>query len=230
MVKAAGTPATDDAEIVAVAPGVTALGVEQRRTPGVAEPAGHRAELVGIGGHERAARKQHAVIVAAGQPAVLGFGAEHPVRRELIVEAALHAAEEAGVAALQGVVTRKGAADMAADIEAGPVIDDLGRGIGRRLGVRVGPAYRPQRLEPPMAASAAAPSRTFFIRRIPVTNVADTNPNNVTSFRLLCGNCPRHRWRATVTAQQQSDLVPSHVRFFPPLIEVVSRLVDVRHD
>src|SRR5438128_9041372 len=35
-------------EIVAVAPSVTALGVEQRRTPGVAEPAGHRAELVGI--------------------------------------------------------------------------------------------------------------------------------------------------------------------------------------
>src|SRR2546426_5361773 len=35
-------------DIVAVAPSVTALGVEQRRTPGVAEPAGHRAELVGI--------------------------------------------------------------------------------------------------------------------------------------------------------------------------------------
>src|SRR5215217_5424711 len=50
-------------EIVAVAPGVTALGVEQRRTPGVAEPAGDRAELVGVRGHEGAARKQHAVII-----------------------------------------------------------------------------------------------------------------------------------------------------------------------
>ena len=125
-------------EIVAVAPGVTALGVEQRRTPGVAEPAGYRAELVGIGGHEGAARKQHAIIIAAGQPAILGFGTHHPVRRELIVEAALHAAKEAGVAALQGAVTRKGAADMAADIEPGPVIDDLRRGIGRRLGIGSG--------------------------------------------------------------------------------------------
>src|SRR5215207_10396819 len=49
-------------EIVAIPPGVTALGVEQRRTPGVAEPAGHRPELVGVRGHEGAARKQHAII------------------------------------------------------------------------------------------------------------------------------------------------------------------------
>src|SRR3954465_2387355 len=31
----------------AIAPGVTALGVEQRRSPGVADATGHRAELVG---------------------------------------------------------------------------------------------------------------------------------------------------------------------------------------
>src|SRR5439155_11192397 len=35
------------ADIVAVTPGVTTLGVEQRRAPGVAEAAGHRADLVG---------------------------------------------------------------------------------------------------------------------------------------------------------------------------------------
>ena len=78
------------------------------------------------------------VIAAVGQPAVLGFGADHPIGRELIVEATLHAAEEARVAALQRVVARKGAADMATDIEAGPVIDDRGRGIGRSLGIRAG--------------------------------------------------------------------------------------------
>src|SRR4051812_37075617 len=37
-----------DANTVAVAPGVAALGVEQRRTPGVADPASHRSELVGV--------------------------------------------------------------------------------------------------------------------------------------------------------------------------------------
>src|SRR5438876_19111 len=64
---------------------------------------------------------------------VLGLG--RPVRGEHVFKAALHAAEEAGVAALQGVVAREGAADVAADIKAGPVIDHLRRGIGRRLGV-----------------------------------------------------------------------------------------------
>src|SRR5262245_17146397 len=32
-----------------ITPGVTALGVEQRRAPGVADAAGHRPELVGVG-------------------------------------------------------------------------------------------------------------------------------------------------------------------------------------
>src|ERR1700688_3885462 len=38
------------AEIVVVAPGVTALGVEQRRAPSVAEPAGDRTKLIGLAG------------------------------------------------------------------------------------------------------------------------------------------------------------------------------------
>src|SRR3954451_24877648 len=33
----------------AIAPGITALGVKQRRSPSVADATGHRAELVGIG-------------------------------------------------------------------------------------------------------------------------------------------------------------------------------------
>src|SRR5947209_7959650 len=37
-----------DAE-TAVAPRVTTLGIDQRRTPGVADAAGHRADLVGVG-------------------------------------------------------------------------------------------------------------------------------------------------------------------------------------
>src|SRR5882757_10669569 len=45
------------ADVVAVTPGVTALGVKQRRTPGVADPTGHRAELVVVGGHQRTARE-----------------------------------------------------------------------------------------------------------------------------------------------------------------------------
>ena len=126
--------------IVAVTPGVTALRVEQRRSPGVAEPAGHRSDLVGgAAGYQRPAREQHAVIVvAAAQPGILRLGAEHPVGRELIVETGLHAAHEAGVAADQAVVTGKGATDMAADIEAGPVIDHGRRGVGRRLGIGPG--------------------------------------------------------------------------------------------
>src|SRR6185295_4953661 len=118
------------------------------------------------------------------------FGAHHPVRRELIVEAALYAAKETGVAALQGIVAREGAANMAADIEAGPVIHDLGRGIGRRLGVR--PRLHVGRKSWSRHGGQRGSAEHELLHfTIPVTNVADTNPNNVTSFRLLCGRCPR---------------------------------------
>src|ERR1700722_4774386 len=39
------------ADTDAIAPGVTALGVNQRRTPSVTNPASHRAEFVGIAGY-----------------------------------------------------------------------------------------------------------------------------------------------------------------------------------
>src|SRR4051812_28647532 len=118
------------ADIIVVAPGVTALGVQQRRAPSVAEPAGYRTDLiVVVDGHQRTTGEQHAVIVAAAQPGILRFSANYPIGRELIVEAGLYAAEEAGVVAPQAVIAGKGAADMAADIETRPVIDHGRRGV-----------------------------------------------------------------------------------------------------
>src|SRR5712691_1646722 len=120
------------ADVVAVLPGITALGVKQRRTPGVADPAGDRSKLVVARGDQEAAREQHAS-VAAAEPAVLGFDTEDPGGGELIIEAALHAAEETAIVAAQAVVARERAADVATDVEAGPVVDR--RAVSRRLGV-----------------------------------------------------------------------------------------------
>src|SRR5690348_14462377 len=90
-----------DAVIGAIAPGVTALGVKQGRPQRIAEPTGRRAKLIGVAAHERTARQHHTRVAISGEPAVLGFSADHPVVRELIVEAALHTAEETAIAALQ---------------------------------------------------------------------------------------------------------------------------------
>src|ERR1700730_16904386 len=121
-------------DIVVVAPGVAALGGEQRRTPRGAASGGYGSKLVVLRGHQHATWKRHAIVVV-GKPAVLGFRTDHPVGSELVVEAALHAAQESAAAALQAVVARERAAEMAADIEPGPVVDHFRRGIGRRLGV-----------------------------------------------------------------------------------------------
>src|SRR5260370_267763 len=128
------------AEIVPIVPGITALGVEQCRAPGIAKPTGDRSKLVAIGGDESAEREEHAGIVAA-QPAVLGFDTQDPAGGELIIKTALHAAEEAGIAARQAIVARESAADVTADVEAGPVVDrrgvsrrSFGVGAGRKIG------------------------------------------------------------------------------------------------
>src|SRR3954470_5728908 len=110
----------------AIAPGITALGVKQRRSPGVADATGHRAELVGIGGHLRAQRERGTAVVGR-QPGILRLDTHDPIGRELVVEAALDTAEEARVARLEAAVAGKGAADMAADVEAGPVVASLRR-------------------------------------------------------------------------------------------------------
>src|SRR6478672_3313416 len=86
-------------EVVAILPAITALGIKQRRTPGVAEASSDRSKLVAVGGHEHAAGEQHAV-VAVAEPGVLGFDTDNPARGELIIGAALHAAEEAAVVAV----------------------------------------------------------------------------------------------------------------------------------
>src|ERR1700739_3223941 len=121
------------ADTDAIAPGETALGVEQRRTPSVADPAGRRAKLVGVPGYPRSQRERGAATVVARKPAILGFGTDHPVRSELVVGTTLHTAQELAAASLKAVVASERAADMAADIEAGPVIDRLRRRIGRSL-------------------------------------------------------------------------------------------------
>ena len=101
----------------------------------------------------------------------LSLGADHPVGRELVVEASLHAAEEAGIAALQGVVASEGAADMAADIEAGPVIDDRRRGIDRSLGIGAGRDVSRKGLAGERGQRDVRRAVSFSYS-IPVTNVA----------------------------------------------------------
>ena len=121
-------------KVVPILPGKTALGVKQRRTPGIAEAAGDRSKLIAVGGHENAAWEQHAV-VAVAEPGVLGFDTDNPARGELIIGAALHAAEEAAIIAIKAVVAGKSAAEVTADVEAGPVVDRL-RHVSGSLGVR----------------------------------------------------------------------------------------------
>ena len=124
-----------DTDIVVVTPGIATLGVEQRRAPGVAEPAGHRTKLVVIRGHKGASGKEHAIVVV-GKPTVLGLGTDHPVGCELVIEAALHTAHEPAAASLQAVVACESTAEMAADVEAGPVVNHFRRRIDGSLGVR----------------------------------------------------------------------------------------------
>src|SRR6266446_536698 len=127
--------ADGDSDIVVVAPGIAALGVEQRRAPSIAEPAGGRAKLVVVCGDQSASGEKHTIIVVVGKPAVLGLGTDHPVGCELVIEAALRTAHEPAAASLQAVVACESTAEMAADIEAGPVVNHFRRRIDGSLGV-----------------------------------------------------------------------------------------------
>ena len=122
--------------LVVVGVGIAALHVEQSRTPSVADAAGDRTKATLVVGIDRAVREHDAVVVA--EPAVLAFDTDDPVGSELVVGAALQAAEEAAAAVVveragEAVVAAEFTADMAADIEAGPIVDR--RDIGRSLGV-----------------------------------------------------------------------------------------------
>src|SRR5882724_11487214 len=127
-----------NADIVVAAPGVAALGVEQRRAEGVAKPGRGRAKLVGVPGDQSATRENHPAAAVPAEPAILGLGTDHPVGCELVIEAALHATQEPGVTSTKAVVARERPADMAANIEAGPVVDRFGRRVDRsfRVGAR----------------------------------------------------------------------------------------------
>src|SRR5215471_20697992 len=120
--------ARENQVLVVVSKGVTTLHVEQSRTPGVADAAGHRADAAAIIGIDEPVR-EYGVDVVAAEPGVLGFGTDYPGRRDLPVEAALHTTEEARVVvaagneAAEGVVVAEGAAEVTADVEAGPVVD-----------------------------------------------------------------------------------------------------------
>src|SRR5579883_1441046 len=124
-----------DGKIVVVSPGVTALGIEQRRPKGITQSTRHRAKLIGACGRNGIAGEYHPTATIAGEPTVLGFRTDHPIVRELIVEAALHAAQEAGVIGFKAVAAREGSAEMPAEIKAGPVIEDFWRPIHWSLGV-----------------------------------------------------------------------------------------------
>src|SRR5579872_1087389 len=131
--------------IIVVGEGITALHVEQARTPGVTDAARDGADATLVVGEDVAIREYDAAVVA-GNPGVLGFRADHPVRGELIVSAALHTAEEAAVVVVTGGqaaeigIAREHAAEVAADVEAGPVIERSD--IGRRLGIGGGPGRK----------------------------------------------------------------------------------------
>src|SRR3979411_3407093 len=83
--KGCGYAGDTDADIVVVAPGVAALGVEQCRTPSVADPAGGRTKLVVFCSYTGAAREKPAIVSFVREPAVLGFSTDPPVGCELVI-------------------------------------------------------------------------------------------------------------------------------------------------
>jgi hypothetical protein len=86
---------------------------------------------------------KNAAIVAA-EPAVLPLDTDQQIRGELVIGAGLQAAEQSAIMVVAGdktvenFVAAEGAADVTADVEAGPVVD-WHRGIGRSLAVGASP-------------------------------------------------------------------------------------------
>src|SRR5262249_51527205 len=148
----AGRPGrTHDEPVIVVAlPRATTLHVAEETVPRVADPSGGRrqrsdARLIGHAVHRIEERT-----LGVG-PAIIALNAEHPTARELIIAAALHAADPAvGVVTAEGsdrirrrqgpILARPQATDVTADIAAGPVVNDDGwwRLIERRLDRHVG--------------------------------------------------------------------------------------------
>src|ERR1700731_4625995 len=127
--------------LAVVGVGVASLDVKQRRTKGEADAARHRGEgAPGVGVDESAGEED--AVVAAAEPVVLAFDADEEVGGELVIGAGLPAAEQSALMAVadrktaDDFVTADGAADVAADVEAGPGVDRAG--VGRSLGVGLG--------------------------------------------------------------------------------------------
>src|ERR1700722_11855886 len=133
-----GRNASDRHGLVVVGVRITALHVEQGRTPSVADAAGHRTQSALVVGVGDIAGEDHAVVIV-GKPAVLTFDTEDPIGGELVVVTRLQTAEESAVAVAAGgeaseiVVATESTADVTADVEAGPVVER--RDISRSLGV-----------------------------------------------------------------------------------------------
>ena len=201
-----------DADIAVVAPGVAALGVEQCRPPSVAEPAGDRAELVGIGGDQSARRKQHAIIVAVREPVVLGLGTDHPVRRELVVEAALHAAHEPGVCCLPGCCCPRTRRRHGRRCRSRSNCRPLPAAYRPEPSYRSARACPPRAREPRSAINAAVPSKSFFMIDSPFLSCIDINQTTWPQFGCFAA-MPEHTSLATVTTRQQRPFVPCQFGF-----------------
>src|SRR6185369_2858236 len=115
-----GRNAAERHPLAVVGIGVTAFDIDQARTPGVADAGRDRAEAALIVGVDVAAGEGGGE-VALAEPGILALGAEHPVWRELPVEAGLDAAEQAGAGiaqhrAVEVVAAAAATTEMTADI------------------------------------------------------------------------------------------------------------------
>src|SRR5258708_9484351 len=102
--------------LLVVGIGVAAFCVQQRRTPGEAGAARHRAQRAPVVGVNESAGKDDAAVGAA-EPAVLAFDTDHKILTELVIGAGLHAAKQPAVLIIVGddAVESLVAAEAAAD-------------------------------------------------------------------------------------------------------------------
>ena len=132
-----------------VSPGDAAGDVRHEPVEGIADAAAHRADIVerGVEGHRRTRQCR---AVKRPRERRIGFDAEHDAVGELAVVAELIAAAEPGCAVRQddallgqrigaGSEARVAVAEMAADIEAGPLVDGFrGARLQRQVGSDAG--------------------------------------------------------------------------------------------
>src|SRR5215471_4397809 len=135
----------EEGEIVSL-PSCTALHVAEEAIPeGIADAAGQRGKILGVKATPDVVEEDQVVAAAAG-PVIITLDADHPSAGELIIAAALQAAEEAAGVRVEGLTEERiadqavgefpvhpKAADVAAEVTAGPTEDDRRRCWRRRL-------------------------------------------------------------------------------------------------